>query len=536
MKTALVIPTLDAVKRGVWKEVLTAVAQQDIRLDARIVVDSSSTDQTVPIAEVYGWKVLRIKRRNFDHGATRAKIVRCLQWRGYDTVIFLSQDVILSFPGALKKLVDYLWSNDIVGCYGKQLSMHEHSLDAWQRERCYPNFSHTKRLKDVPRLQLLTPFCSNAFSAWKVASVVKLGGFPKTMFGEDMLLAAKILNSGGAIGYCANAIAVHEHSCAPWNLFLRGKAIGCFHREHPELLEQFGKPAAPFKRKDFIYIALPFAVKSFGYLYGHVREKVVPWLFFLLFWVLLLPAIILYDFPLRDVADRYAPMAEAFAAGDWQFAFHPRVTPLMPMLAGVIVRIFSFDGHLACKLAGAVMLTCGVFPLYWGCKRMYGFIIAVWTVVMYIGCSYIFRFGYYGIREGGAVFGLLLLFWAAAKLSRHPEKWGGYLGVVFAEVILLTVRGDLALFAAAAFVVFAIWDLITHRHPLRTLGAAALTLLMMSPLLSYNYRMIGYPVAEFRQGIALRAVCRKFPKLAFLSNPRPRLKLENGMGREEFDE
>ena len=52
MKIALVIPTLDAVKRGVWKEVLTAVGQQDIRLDARIVVDSSSTDQTVPIAEV----------------------------------------------------------------------------------------------------------------------------------------------------------------------------------------------------------------------------------------------------------------------------------------------------------------------------------------------------------------------------------------------------------------------------------------------------------------------------------------------------
>ena len=82
-----------------------------------------------------------------------------------DKIFVFLQNVILSFPGALKKLVDYLWSNDIIGCYGKQLSMHEHSLDAWQRERCYPNFSHTKRLKDVPRLQLLTPFCSNAFTS-----------------------------------------------------------------------------------------------------------------------------------------------------------------------------------------------------------------------------------------------------------------------------------------------------------------------------------------------------------------------------------
>ena len=74
------------------------------------------------------------------------------------------------------------------------------------------------------------------------------------------------------------------------------------------------------------------------------------------------------------------------------------------------------------------------------------------------------------------------------------------------------------------------------RYILKKTGVLLVTLLLVSPLLLYNYRMIGYPVAEFRQGIVMRAVCNRFPSLAFLSNPAPRLKLENRMSREDFDE
>lgn len=268
MKTAIVIPTFDAVKRGMWKDVLDAVSRQDLPLDVKIVIDSGSTDQTVCIAEAFRWKVLRVAHRNFDHGNTRARIVRILLHRGFDTVIFLSQDVVLAFPGALTKLTEYLWGNDLAGCYGKQISLHEHSLEAWQRKRCYPDCSRIKCLADTPRLKLLTPFISNAFAAWKTAEVTAYGNFPRTMFGEDMLLAARILEAGGAIGYCAEAIAVHEHPGRPGDLFLRGRAIGRFHREHPELLRRFGKPIPPLPYKDLPRIALPLAVKCLGYFCG----------------------------------------------------------------------------------------------------------------------------------------------------------------------------------------------------------------------------------------------------------------------------
>ena len=69
MKTAVVVPTLNAVKRGFWYELLRAIAEQRLRIDLKLVVDSESNDQTVELASALGWKCLRISRRRFNHGA-----------------------------------------------------------------------------------------------------------------------------------------------------------------------------------------------------------------------------------------------------------------------------------------------------------------------------------------------------------------------------------------------------------------------------------------------------------------------------------
>ena len=165
MKTALVIPTLNAVKRGFWYDLLRSVAEQTLHLDLKLVVDSESNDQTSELAAARGWKCLRIRRGNFNHGDTRRRIVRYLHHKGFDTVVFLSQDAVLSEPGALDKLTKFLWNNPVAGCYGKQISLHEHTLNAWQRERCYPDSSRIKTQADIARDGLMASFCSNAFSA-----------------------------------------------------------------------------------------------------------------------------------------------------------------------------------------------------------------------------------------------------------------------------------------------------------------------------------------------------------------------------------
>lgn len=536
MRSAIVIPACNAVERGVWEEVLDSVELQDFRPTERIVVDSGSVDDTAELAAARGWKVVPVLRRNFDHGLTRTRMVRRLRRRGFDVVIFMSQDVILAAPDALGKLVGYLCSHPVAGCFGRQTVRHAGTLGAWQLARCYPEESRVKTLADVPELKLRTPFFSNAFSAWKIDRVIELGGFPRAAFGEDMLLAAKVLDSGGAVGYCAEAVAIHEHPETPSGLFLRGLAVGRFHRDHGELLRRFGSPRSIVDPKRPRGLFLPFCVKSLGYLAGRLGEDLVPWLFFASIWLLLIPAMVLFDLPPRDVADRYAPMAEAFAAGDWRFAFHPRVTPLLPMLAGTIAFLLRCGGFAACQLAGALMLSLGVFPLYRGCRGIYGFRTAVWTLILYAGCSSLLRLGYYGVREPCGVFGVALLFCSAAELHLHPKKPLGCLLFAVAETVLLLTRGDVALFAAGAFAALLVWDVLKHRLVLRSVGVAAFVLLALSPVLCYNYRTIGYPVPEVRHAAALKALCRRFPALRFLENPAPRVPLDIAMTTADEEE
>ena len=263
MKTALVIPTLNAVKRGFWYNLLRAVAEQTLPIDLKLVVDSESNDQTAELAASRGWKCLRIHRSKFNHGDTRRRIVRWLHHKGFDTVVFLSQDAVPSEPGALEKLTKFLWNNSVTGCYGKQISLHEHTLNAWQRERCYPDFSRIKTRADTAREGLMATFCSNAFSAWKIADLIRLGNFPRTSFGEDMLMAASALEQGGAIGYCCEAIVIHEHSNAPCELLKRGWQIGRFHHEHPELLQRFARTSAKIAGKRLTpSVVPPLAIKA----------------------------------------------------------------------------------------------------------------------------------------------------------------------------------------------------------------------------------------------------------------------------------
>ncbi|PWM82040.1 MAG: hypothetical protein DBX90_06470, partial [Lentisphaerae bacterium] len=60
-------------------------------------------------------------------------------------------------------------------------------------------------------------------------------------------------------------------------------------------------------------------------------------------------------FPAPDVATRYAPMAEAFAAGEWKYAFHPRIPMLHQTLAGCFCWLFGISGFAGCRLAAVLV-------------------------------------------------------------------------------------------------------------------------------------------------------------------------------------
>lgn len=530
--TALIIPTLNAVSRGIWRDVLSAIAQQDCHNLIKIIVDSSSDDDTCAIASEYGFRTLRIAREKFNHGETRDRICQILHKKGIECVVFMSQDVILDNPRSLSILLDYLKNHNISGCYGKQISIHENTLNWWQRQRCYPEKSDIRNSRDLFTDGLRAVFFSNAFAAWKIADVIKHGGFTKTNFGEDTLLAFQILKSGGSIGYCADSIVRHEHSNAFTELFLRGWQIGDFHKKHPEFQKMIWQSKNKTKTLSLslpISIIFPLIIKVFGYLTGRYPNLVFPGILFCLVWISALPAILLSDVPKPDVAARYAPMAEAFANGNWQFAFHPRVTPLLPCVAGIIAWIFNCTGFVACKLASTLFLSVSVLPLWHTCKKIYGKQTAFIAGLLFASSAYLLRLGYCGLRETGSILGISIIFYSAAILYQNHKKWSGWMIFAIGEVLLFLSRGDMALFAFVAFIALFIFDCIKNHFPVRSVVSGIAILVLLLPVLCYNYVTIGYPVPEVRHAVVMRKIIDKIPFFSFLNNTTPNVEIDIDM-------
>ncbi|HNA21801.1 MAG TPA: glycosyltransferase family A protein, partial [Agitococcus sp.] len=100
-RVGLVVPTLNA--GDMWPAWLAAVIGQNYPLHRKLVVDSSSTDNTIQLAQANGFEVLTIARIEFNHGATRQMAAEYLS--DCDLVVFLTQDAILAQQDAIEKLV-----------------------------------------------------------------------------------------------------------------------------------------------------------------------------------------------------------------------------------------------------------------------------------------------------------------------------------------------------------------------------------------------------------------------------------------------
>lgn len=68
--------------------------------------------------------------------------------------------------------------------------------------------------------------------------------------------------------------------------------------------------------------------------------------------------------PADDTATRYAPMAQAFAEGDWFYAFHPHSGVFFPVLSGGIAWLTGVDGFRACQVAALLLWAAAAIPLY----------------------------------------------------------------------------------------------------------------------------------------------------------------------------
>jgi rhamnosyltransferase len=222
----IIIPTLNADTQ--FGELLEALNTQTLRAEEILIIDSTSTNGTAELAQNHGYRVLKINKRDFDHGTTRNFGVAQTD---SEFVVFLTQDAIPANKHMLAELIKPMKTDPSIAiCYGRQLPKPDATpLERFAREFSYPAESILKTSADIKTLGIRTFFCSDSCSAMRRAIFEEVGGFEGSVStNEDMLFAARAMRAGYGVYYCAQAQVYHSHNFSFSDVFKRYWRIGIF--------------------------------------------------------------------------------------------------------------------------------------------------------------------------------------------------------------------------------------------------------------------------------------------------------------------
>ena len=152
----------------------------------------------------------------------------------------------------------------------------------------------------------------------------------------------------------------------------------------------------------------------------------------------------LYPVVLSDVITRYAPMADHFAIGDFQYAFHPRFGVIFQVLSGSLVYLTGMGGDKAVQLVSIGFVALAGVPLYLVMKRVFNERIAWWALALLLFCDHCNNLGMAGLRDSGKCLVFALIAYGVI------EKKSIYLGLGLFVLTTLVSYG----FACAAFLLF----------------------------------------------------------------------------------
>ena len=181
-------------------------------------------------------RISKIKPEQFDHGGTRHE--GAMQSHA-DIIVYMTQDAMPVNEYLVEELVKAFDNEKISAAYARQLPNSKcNVIERYTRAFNYPEQSRIKSLKDLETLGIKTYFCSDVCAAYRKSVYESLGGFEeKTIFNEDMIMAAKIIQSGGLVKYVAEAKVIHSHNYNCKQQFQRNFDLAVSQVEHPEVFQ-----------------------------------------------------------------------------------------------------------------------------------------------------------------------------------------------------------------------------------------------------------------------------------------------------------
>lgn len=222
-----------------FEELLLGLLKQTYPVRNILIVNTNASlwdsrfEQIVP--NLY---VDHVEQRQFDHGGTRAAMADSSD---ADLLLFMTQDAIPADEMLVEHLVMQFSLPQVKAAYARQLPKPGCStLEAYTRGFNYPPESDIKDYGDLPKLGLKTFFCSNVCAMYDRKVYEELGGFVShTIFNEDMIYAAGLIEAGYSIAYAADAQVYHSHNYGCIAQLKRNFDLGVSQAQYPEIFEKY---------------------------------------------------------------------------------------------------------------------------------------------------------------------------------------------------------------------------------------------------------------------------------------------------------
>lgn len=174
-----------------------------------------------------------IEPKDFSHSLTREQEAFK---SNADIIVFITQDVIIKRTDWLYNLTKDIENGQVDACYSRQLC-NNNSIEKYTRESNYPSNSKIVSKEDIKELGLKAFFFSDASSAIKRETFVKLKGYDgkKLVISEDMYIAYKLIMNDYRIKYCADSEVIHSHNFTLKQQYKRYYDTGKFFKENDYL-------------------------------------------------------------------------------------------------------------------------------------------------------------------------------------------------------------------------------------------------------------------------------------------------------------
>jgi len=209
LRISVVIPVLNAARY--LPALFDALdAQEGVRPEEIILVDSLSTDNTAQIAQSHPLTRI-VPIRNFTHGRSRNLGAR--EARG-DIVVVLSQDARPQDTRWLLNLVAPFDDPRVAATYSRQVPREDaNPMETFFLRHRFPAGAPVRRERTGPgELTLEQVFFSNVSAALRRSVLLQFPFDEEIIMSEDQQFSRDLLNAGYAVVYCPESVVVHSHN------------------------------------------------------------------------------------------------------------------------------------------------------------------------------------------------------------------------------------------------------------------------------------------------------------------------------------